>query len=274
MQMEGIADFARKENLSLVLLFGSRAQDQSRDDSDLDLALQPCNPDAEPEGIERRLINALKRSDLDLLWLPHASALARARVASTARLLYEDQPSRFRHFVQEAILRQSDSRVWAENDLQFVTRSLERDWKMDRDLVLRKLAQLAEYLEQLEQVMEVDQTTFARDFRIHRVAERQIELLVECAGKLNTEIAQSLAKIPPSDYYSSFFCLAATGWLDDDTAGRLATLAGLRNRLVHQYEDIRLPRLFKACQSSLPDWRAYLTSLTKHLQEHGKQGES
>jgi uncharacterized protein YutE (UPF0331/DUF86 family) len=101
----------------------------------------------------------------------------------------------------------------------------------------------------------------------HRVAERQIELLVECAGKLNSELAQSLAKIPVSDYYSSFFSLASTGWIDEATAGRLATLAGLRNRLVHQYEDVRLPKLFKACVDSLPDWRAYLANITSHLRQ-------
>jgi uncharacterized protein YutE (UPF0331/DUF86 family)/predicted nucleotidyltransferase len=267
MRFDGVVDFARNENLALVLLFGSRAQAGGREDSDWDLALLPQNSGAESTGIERRLINALKRSDLDLLWLPHASPLAKAQVASTAQVLYEDRPYRFRQFAHDAKLGQSDSRVWAESDLRYITRSLERDWTMDRDLVLRKLAQLAEYLEQLEQIMEVDEVTFARDFRVHRVAERQVELLVECAGKLNTELAQSLAKIPASDYYSSFFSLAATGWLDNDTAGRLATLAGLRNRLVHQYEDIRLPKLYQACQESLADWRTYLASLTNRLRQ-------
>jgi uncharacterized protein YutE (UPF0331/DUF86 family) len=96
--------------------------------------------------------------------------------------------------------------------------------------------------------------------------------MVEGAAKLNTELAQSLAKIPPSDYYRSFFSVAATGGVEDAIAKRLATLTGLRNRLVYQYGDIRLPRLFKACRDSLPDWRAYLSSSAAHLQPEPPDG--
>lgn len=263
--MEGIAEFARQEELALVLLFGSRATEQEHSESDLDLALMPRHIDTDSDGIETRLVQALRRSDLDLLWLPHASPLARWRVSETAKVLYEDQPHRFRQFVQDAALRRSDAAAWAKNDERFITRSLEKDWSMDKELVTRKLAQIVEYTEQLEQVLETDEATFARNFMIHRVAERQIELLVESAAKLNIELAQSLAKIPPSDYYSSFFSVAATGWVNNEVATRLATLTGLRNRLVHQYEDIRLPKLFRACKESLADWRAYIASIATHL---------
>jgi predicted nucleotidyltransferase len=174
MQLEGVAEFARREDLALVLLFGSRGAGSGRGDSDVDLALLPRSADTEPDGIETRLIEELQRSDLDLLWLPHASPLARSRVVSTAKVLYEDRPDRFRHFVQDTSLRRSDALAWASNDQRYITRSLKKDWTMDKELVLRKLAQLAEYLEQLEEVLETDEATFSRDFKIHRVAERQI----------------------------------------------------------------------------------------------------
>lgn len=267
MTLAGIADFARQEDLALVLLFGSRGQGNDRDDSDLDLALMPRQGCATRDGVERRLVNLLRRSDLDLLWLPHASPLARWRVSETAKVLYQDTPDRFRHFVQEAALGRSDAAVWQYHDERFINRGIEGDWSMDKELVTRKLAQIVQYTEQLEKVLDTDETAFSRDFMIHRVAERQIELLVESAAKLNTELAQSLAKIAPSDYYSSFFSAAATGWVDNDTARELATLTGLRNRLVHQYEDIRLPRLFHACRESLPHWRAYIASIAAHLKD-------
>ena len=192
MVFEGMAGFAMRERLALVVLFGSRSRGQERAQSDFDLALLPLDPLLSREGVETRLVQQWERSDLDLLWLPHASPLAKARVATEGVLLFEDQPYRFRHFAQSASLGKSESRFWAQADQRFVERSIERNWDMDRDFVLRKLAQLADYIEQLEAVMDVDEARFARDFRVHRVAERQIELLVECAAKLGSGRALSI----------------------------------------------------------------------------------
>ena len=256
-----MGQFARDEGLAMVLLFGSRGR---RPDSDWDLALLSEN-ECETLAVEERLIGRLKRGDLDFLWLHQASPLAAWQVAKNGEVLYQDRPERFRRFYNLAKLRQADDSHWQEHNRRFVKRALEGRWAVDKDLVMRKLALLAQYLQELKQIMEANQHDFEADFRIHRVAERQIELLVECAASINTEVCQAVAKIPPSDYYSSFHSLAATGWIDKEIASRLATLAGLRNRLVHQYEAISLGQLYSAVKRSVPDWTNYLQSISDRL---------
>lgn len=42
-------------------------------------------------------------------------------------------------------------------------------------------------------------------------------------------------------------------------------MAGLRNVLVHQYEDVRLPDLYDALKTALPRWKAYLQDINDNL---------
>lgn len=36
---------------------------------------------------------------------------------------------------------------------------------------------------------------------------------------------------------------------------------------MHQYEEIQLPDLYDSLKASLPDWRAYLASVARHLEQ-------
>ena len=248
----------------MLVLFGSRGRSS---DSDWDLALMPGSTEVASQVVEERFVQRLRRDDLDFLWLPTAGPLVRSQVALHGEALYESHPNEFSWFRIQSQLARDDQRPWTRSNQRFIQRNLENDWQMDRDLVTRKLASLTRYLLELKQILPGSLEEFESDFRIYRVAERQVELLVECAASINTEVAQSVAKIPPSDYYSSFHSMAAAGWLEREVAVRLSNLAGLLNRLVHQYEDIRLPRLYKACSDSLGDWDRYLATVSQHLSE-------
>ncbi|MEW6280440.1 MAG: HepT-like ribonuclease domain-containing protein [Candidatus Eremiobacterota bacterium] len=262
-----VADFARQQGLDFVVLFGSRATGRARESSDYDLAIMPGSGERNRDAVERRLVRRLRRADLDLVWLPHAGWLLASRVAAQGRLVNESRPGRFRRFAVQATLRRADSRIWHERNLRFVRRVLERDTSVDQQLVTQKLASMSQYLAELGEVLEPGEPDFTADFRLFRTAERNLELLVEYAAAINTEVAQAVAGIPPSDYYTSFFSLASARWLEQRLARRLAEMAGLKKRLVHHYDDVDLKKLFRSLKRSLPDWRAYLACVAGRLNE-------
>ncbi len=260
-----VRDFAAAEGLDFVVLFGSQARGQAGPESDFDLALMPHGDLQDRDQVEERLVARLARGDLDMVWLPHASWLLASRVALEGKVLYEREPWQFHRFALRSALRRADSLIWSRRNKEFVERVLNRNHAVDKDLVESKLARLAQYLVELSDVLQTSESEFVTDFRLHRTAERSLELMVESAASINTEVAQAVAKIPPSDYYSSFFSIASAGWVDREVATRLATMAGLRNRLVHQYEDVDLKKLYGALKRSLPDWQAYLGSVKDSL---------
>jgi len=249
----------RERGLDLVVLFGSRAKGTARPGSDTDLALQPSRPGLERLKVEGELAGALGQRGLDFVWLPEASWLLAWEVAQ-GQLVFESRPGLFQDFRSLAWLRKADSRVWVERDRDYLRRAVKGSWTMNLDLLRRKLTAMSQYLRELEPQLTVSAAEFASRPE-HYIAERLTQLLVDCAAAINTEVAQVVAGIPPSDYYSSFFSLARTGWIDSETASALAPIAQLRNRLVHDYEAVDLSELHRRLQDSLPSWHRYVSSV-------------
>ena len=80
--------------LRLAMMFGSMASGTGREDSDLDLAIAPMDPDlslADELDLQRRLTEVSGR-DVDLVRLDRASCLVRWQVARHGRVLREAGP--------------------------------------------------------------------------------------------------------------------------------------------------------------------------------------
>lgn len=256
---------AQQQGLRLLIAFGSSVTTQLKP-GDLDLAMLPLEGwlESPPAELWTNWSRALSRGDLDLIWLSSANWQLARQIALHGVPIYEAEPGCWRD-VQVAIhLRVASSDAWRTLERNYLQRLVERRFELDTDLVRRKATLLGQYLQDLDGVLQGDSSSFELG-AAHYAAERLVELLVECAAWINTEVAQSVAGIPPADYYSSFFSIARTGWIGDDTAQALAELARLRNALVHHYEDVPLKTLHTRLAASLPYWRAYLKSLVSRL---------
>jgi uncharacterized protein YutE (UPF0331/DUF86 family) len=245
----------------LLMLFGSRARENHRPDSDYDLGIL-AGSGTRDLG---RLCEALGTQNVDVAWLDEASWLLCQEVARDGVALFERTPEQAEDFRVAARLRSWDADVWRRRNRSFVARSLEGDLALNKDLVERKLALLTQYLGELKPILEISETRFVSDPMVHHAAERLVELLIECAGSINTEISQAVGGIPPSDYYSSFFSLSSTGWIDRDTAEALARWARLRNTLVHRYESVGLDELYRELQAIRAPWLHYVKSIRGRL---------
>lgn len=259
--------FGKDHGLAWIALFGSRARGSERPGSDWDIAVMPCDAagDSGLLDVAAGLARLLRRSNVDVAWMPSASWLLAWQVARDGRLLQEAQPGAFARFRRAAWRRKTDSRHWSERSGTFVERYLAGRLAMDVELLRENLAQMVQCCGELESLVESSEETFVADFRVHRAAERVLELLVECASTINTEVGED-SKIAPSDYYSSFSTLHACGWIDAATAETLARSASLRNVLVHQYAKVKLPELYRSLRESTPVWRTYVQAVHERLQ--------
>lgn len=69
----------------------------------------------------------------------------------------------------------------------------------------------------------------------------------------------------PKDYHPSFVTLGDVAVVDRDFAARIARAAGLRNRLVHDYDDLDQHRVFDALQAAAVDVPRYVAAVHAHL---------
>ena len=101
------------------------------------------------------------------------------------------------------------------------------------------------------------------------VAERYLERIIGRMIDVNYHLLTESGHPPPPDYHQSFVQLGALGVLDPAFARRIASSAGLRNRIVHEYDAIDPAKVHEALQTALPDIREYLTRVRNWTERGG-----
>ena len=85
------------------------------------------------------------------------------------------------------------------------------------------------------------------------VAERLLERIIGRMIDINYHLLTETGHPPPADYYVSFTQLAALGVYDADFGRRIAACTGLRNRIVHEYDEVDPHRVHEALATATRD---------------------
>lgn len=136
---------------------------------------------------------------------------------------------------------------------------------IDRELIERKLVLILRDLVALDPIVEQGVDHFLGDLRDQAVVERYLERMVGRMIDINYHLLTATGEPPPSDYYGSFVRLAASGILEASFAREIASAAGLRNHLVHEYDDIDPQKVFDAARRALVDVPRYGEAIRRAL---------
>ena len=137
---------------------------------------------------------------------------------------------------------------------------------VDRALVTRKLLLIVRDLDVLSTISSRGADAYLQNRIDQAVAERYLERMVGRMIDVNYHLLTESGHAPPSDYYASFVQLASLGVLDPAFSQRIAASAGLRNRIVHEYDELDHQRIFEALTSALTDIPAYAAGVEAYLQ--------
>jgi len=110
---------------------------------------------------------------------------------------------------------------------------------LDKAIITKKLSVMVESLKALEPIMTMPLKDYRQDVYKRKATERLLQEVIEAAIDINTHIITSSGHTPPDDYYESFIKIGELGVIEIQFAEKLAPSAGLRNRLVHEYDDIQ-----------------------------------
>lgn len=138
---------------------------------------------------------------------------------------------------------------------------------VDPAVVRRKLAVITGNLQALKPIERVNIDRYRADIFTRKGTERLLQELIEAALDLNMHLLAQKAEKLPDDYYQSFILLGELGILPKDLAVALAPSAGLRNRLVHEYEAIDDTVVLKAVRQAQQLYPQYVAAVERHLSE-------
>ena len=106
---------------------------------------------------------------------------------------------------------------------------------VDRELMLRKLANLEEYLRQVSEYQAVTAEEYRKDWKVQRIIERTLQMAIEvCVDIANHAIADRKLRVPQT-YAEVFEVLGDADLLPADLRDTMVRMAGFRNLIVHEY---------------------------------------
>ena len=145
---------------------------------------------------------------------------------------------------------------------------------IDAELVTRKIALIMRDLDVLRTIFDKGRDLYLQNILDQAAVERYLERAIGRMIDINYHLITESGYPPPADYHASLTQLAELKVLDPMLAHRIARAAGLRNRLVHEYDVIDAGKVFEALEAGLRDVPVYLQMVNRRLEDAGRRNEA
>lgn len=136
---------------------------------------------------------------------------------------------------------------------------------IDKVLVTRKINLISEDFEALRSLASLSYDDYAAKETNEVLAERYLERMIGRMIDVNYHIITEEGHPPPSDYFRSFLDLAKIGVLPRGFAEQIAPCAGLRNRIVHEYNEIDVDKVYQSLQAVIKDVPSFLEYIMDYV---------
>ncbi len=136
---------------------------------------------------------------------------------------------------------------------------------VDKDLILRKLADLDQYVNQVSEYREVTVEDYRKDWKTQRIVERTLQLAIEvCLDIANHVIADQRLRVPAT-HAESFTVLTEAGLLDSGQRDAMIRMSGFRNVIVHEYARIDPTMVLRILREHLVDFARFKTAVLRWI---------
>ncbi|TKB72443.1 MAG: DUF86 domain-containing protein [Nitrospira sp.] len=142
---------------------------------------------------------------------------------------------------------------------------------IDRRLITRKMSLILEDLAGMIRLSQLPREQYLKDSINEALAERYLERAIGRMIDVNFHLVTESGHAPPKDYHESFVLLGTLGVMTADLTKEMAMAAGLRNRIVHEYDDIDPERVYEALPVAVRQIPVYLDHI-QHFLEKLPQG--
>ena len=136
---------------------------------------------------------------------------------------------------------------------------------VDRDLLRRKLAELAEYVSQVSEYRDLTVEKYRADWKTQRIVERTLQMAIEVCVDIASHVVADRALRPPSTYAETFEILVQAGLMSRDLGHAMVAMTGFRNLIVHEYAQIDVNVVIRILHQHLDDFRRFESEALRWL---------
>jgi len=136
---------------------------------------------------------------------------------------------------------------------------------VDRDLLRRKLAELAEYVTQVSEYRDLTVERYRADWKTQRIVERTLQIAIEACLDVASHVLSDRGLRAPSTYAETFEILVQAGLMSPDLGRVMVEMTGFRNVVVHEYTRIDADVVIRILRKNLEDFRRFETEALRWL---------
>lgn len=133
------------------------------------------------------------------------------------------------------------------------------------EIIRRKLAVIAENLAALKPIETLAKEEYIKDVYKRKATERLLQELIEAAIDINSHMIVQTGNTAPDDYYDSFIKAGELDIISSTIAEKLAPSAGLRNRLVHEYDLLEHSLVLGAVKTAAALYPRYVKEIDDYI---------
>jgi len=140
---------------------------------------------------------------------------------------------------------------------------------IDIHFIRRKIKLIQEDLSELDRIAHYSFDEISRDHIKFLAVERLIEKIIMRAIDINQHMIAELGRGDERvrGYEDTFYVLSQLGIYGEEFAKQIAPSAGLRNRLVHEYNNTRQDLIYKSVSEAVGQYVEYCDSILKFIEK-------
>ena len=138
---------------------------------------------------------------------------------------------------------------------------------LDKDQISQKLAQLEEYISKIKKYGQSPEAEFTADSMVEAAAERVIYKAAQQVIDIAQSISSNLGFGPPRFYRGLFVQLGKRGVISKELQPKLEAMAGLRNKLAHEYAVINPKEIYQVAKQDYQDLVEFAKQVASYLKK-------
>lgn len=138
---------------------------------------------------------------------------------------------------------------------------------IDKDLIKEKIRNIQEYLGEIEHLFPLDTAEILSNVEKLRTMERIFQLVVDEILDINIHFIKELNLTSPDDFQGTFAILGENDILPADFARKFSPVVGLRNIIVHRYEELDRKFFIDTFKKNRADFDKYLNFINEYLKK-------
>jgi uncharacterized protein YutE (UPF0331/DUF86 family) len=140
---------------------------------------------------------------------------------------------------------------------------------VDTHFIRRKIKLIQEDLSELDHLAHYSFDEISKDHIKLLAVERLLEKIIMRAIDINQHLIAELGKGNEQvrGYEDTFYILSQLGIYGEEFAKQIAPSAGLRNRLVHEYNNTKQDIIYKSVNEAIEQYVKYCDSILKFIEK-------